>query len=175
MSRLEHHAAAFAHFLLYAAMILMPLSGWLMISANPPAGSAGQRALLEMVTAKFGMRGFAPGAGSPPPLDATAASPPPALGGGAPAGATPVLRPKPKTIKIWFVMPFKPIGVIEQLGATADSYRSQDVLHEWLIGWHKKFGWLMVFLLVLHVLGALKHQYMDKQPSLQRMGFGGGP
>src|ERR1019366_894992 len=37
----ERHTAHFAHFLLYAAMVLMPLSGWAMLSAHPPPGSRG--------------------------------------------------------------------------------------------------------------------------------------
>ena len=53
----EKHTAAFTHVLLYA---LMPLSGWLMAPANPPAGSAGQKAQIKRATARLGMRGFAP-------------------------------------------------------------------------------------------------------------------
>lgn len=39
----EHHAASLAHFALYLVMVLMPLSGLAIISANPPIGSAGRR------------------------------------------------------------------------------------------------------------------------------------
>jgi len=41
MKRWERNAAHMAHFLLYAAMVLMPLTGWAIISAHPPAGSPG--------------------------------------------------------------------------------------------------------------------------------------
>ena len=41
-------------------MLLMPLSGWLMVPANPPAGSAGQKAQIKRATARLGMHGFAP-------------------------------------------------------------------------------------------------------------------
>lgn len=37
----ERRLAGAAHFLLYAGMLLVPLSGWALISANPPAGSPG--------------------------------------------------------------------------------------------------------------------------------------
>ncbi|WP_174274837.1 cytochrome b, partial [Sphingomonas bacterium] len=37
----ERGLAHLVHFCLYAAMLIMPLSGWAMISANPPAGSPG--------------------------------------------------------------------------------------------------------------------------------------
>lgn len=37
----ERVLAHLVHFLLYVAMIALPLTGWAMISANPPPGSAG--------------------------------------------------------------------------------------------------------------------------------------
>ncbi len=41
----ERHTAHFAHFLLYAAMVLMPLTGWAILSAHPPPGSPGAAAV----------------------------------------------------------------------------------------------------------------------------------
>lgn len=38
--------AALTHFALYAALILLPLTGWAILSANPPPNSAGEQALL---------------------------------------------------------------------------------------------------------------------------------
>lgn len=38
-----------------------------------------------------------------------------------------------------------------------------------IIGQHKLGGTIVLYLVVLHVLGALKHQFMDKVPSLSRM------
>lgn len=40
----ERVLARIVHFCLYAAMLLVPLSGWAMISANPPPGSPGAAA-----------------------------------------------------------------------------------------------------------------------------------
>lgn len=45
-------------------------------------------------------------------------------------------------------------------------------------GWHDFFehghgltAWILMFLLVLHIAGALKHQFLDKEKELQRMWF----
>ena len=40
----ERHAATAGHFLLYVGMILLPLSGWAILSTNPPANSSGAAA-----------------------------------------------------------------------------------------------------------------------------------
>jgi cytochrome b561 len=169
MPAVERHAAALVHFLLYAAMVMMPLSGWFMISANPPAGSAGEQALFEMITGKFGMRGFEDEAGGATVPNAPAAEARPAP---APAVQEPALRPKPRVVKFWFVLPLEKIGVLEQLGETRDGFKGQDVIHEYFLNWHVVSAWLMMALLILHVLGALKHQYFDRHPSMQRMGVG---
>ena len=41
MAEWERRLAHTNHFLLYLAMLLMPFSGWAMVSASPPAGSPG--------------------------------------------------------------------------------------------------------------------------------------
>ena len=41
MQRWERWLAHGVHFLIYAAMLFVPWTGWVMISANPPAGSPG--------------------------------------------------------------------------------------------------------------------------------------
>ena len=38
----ERGLAHVVHFLLYVAMLLVPFSGWALVSARPPAGSAGE-------------------------------------------------------------------------------------------------------------------------------------
>jgi len=42
-------------------------------------------------------------------------------------------------------------------------------VHETLEGIHEKLGWLIVILLGLHVAGALKHQFLDRDATLGRM------
>jgi cytochrome b561 len=45
-------------------------------------------------------------------------------------------------------------------------------VHDQAVLAHQIGGWLMIGLLVAHVLGALKHQFWDRQPQFARMWFG---
>jgi cytochrome b561 len=125
----ERHAAHFAHFLLYAAMVLMPLSGWAILSAHSPPGSRGAA------------------------VEWAALGPPPAA-------------------KIWGVIPMPMIGPIEAIGEEPGGIAPQRVLHDKFVDWHAVGGYLLIGLLILHILGALKHQFIDRQSELARMGIG---
>jgi cytochrome b561 len=57
--------------------------------------------------------------------------------------------------RIWFVM-----------GPTSPM---QDHLHDALGTVHIWFGYALYVVLALHVLGALKHQFWDREPEIQRM------
>jgi cytochrome b561 len=48
----------------------------------------------------------------------------------------------------------------------------QKAMHERFVGVHEAGGWLMLALLLMHVAGALKHQWIDKHAELARMGIG---
>jgi len=128
----ERHAAHFAHFLLYAAMVLMPLTGWAILSAHPPPGSPGAAA----------------GSSAPP------AAPP--------AGP-------PRLMKVWNLFPMPVIAPIEAIGKEPGAVAAQHVLHEKFAEWHGVGGYLLLGLLMLHILGALKHQFIDKQSEFARM------
>jgi len=130
----ERRTARVAHFLLYAAMLLMPLTGWAILSAHPPAGSRGASAVA-----------LPPGA--PPPSAA------------------------PRTVKLWNLVPMPVIAPVEAIGNEPGGVAPQHVLHEQFAGWHRTGAWLLLCLLILHVLGALKHQFLDGQRALQRMGI----
>jgi cytochrome b561 len=144
----ERHAAHVAHFCLYVAMVLMPLTGWAILSAHSPPGSRG--AALE-----FTLR--------------------PALPPGVTAGATP---PKgmpsgpPPTLKLWGAVPMPAIAPIEAIGREPGGVAPQHQLHEEFVDWHSVGGYLLLGLLVLHVAGALKHQFIDRQSEFARMGIG---
>ncbi len=45
----------------------------------------------------------------------------------------------------------------------------KEHLHEVFFGWHAGFALALYLLFALHVLGALKHQFLDRQRELQRM------
>ena len=48
----------------------------------------------------------------------------------------------------------------------------QHAFHEKMEGIHGTLAWGLLFLLVLHIGGALKHQLVDRMPELARMGLG---
>ena len=142
----ERHSAQLAHFLLYAAMVLMPLTGWAILSAHPPAGSRGA-ATVKLPPPPTAPLGVEPGAAPPP------------------AGA-------PRTLKIWNLIPMPVIAPIEAIGKEPGGVAAQHVLHEEFAQWHGVGCYLLLGLLILHILGALKHQFIDKQSEFARMGIG---
>ena len=153
----ERHTARFAHFLLYAAMVLMPLSGWAIVSAHSPPGSRGEAAAGP----------FGPPPGLPPGAKPGAGPPPGAMAGRPPG------RP-PSGIMVWNLFPAPSIAPIEAIGAEPGGVAPQHKLHEEFVEWHSVGGFLLLGLLILHVAGALKHQFIDKQSEFARMGIGRG-
>lgn len=149
MAHWERHVAHFAHFLLYGAMVLMPLSGWAIISSHPRPGSPG--AIAEAVRH---------------PMPAMA---PAAISKGPPGAAGP---PRKFVMKIWYVLPVPMITPIEAIGEQSGGLDAQNELHTKFVNWHGIGGYILIALLILHVLGALKHQILDRQPELARMGIG---
>ena len=155
----ERHTAHFAHFLLYAAMVLMPLSGWAIISAHPPPGSRG--AAVQSVLLPGAPPGMQPGAarGAMPGRPPGPPGPP-----GSPGS--------PPALKVWNLIPLPMIAAIEAIGAEPGGVAPQHALHDDFVAWHSVGGFLLLALLLLHVAGALKHQLIDRQFELARMGIG---
>jgi len=153
MKRWEHHTAHFAHFLLYAAMVLMPLTGWAILSAHSPPGSRG--ALVEFATPPIAPTGVKPGAAPTRAMTMRPSGPPP-------------------TLKIWNLIPMPKIGPIEAVGREPGGVAPQHELHEEFVAWHSVGGYLLIGLLILHIVGALKHQFIDKQREFARMWIGRG-
>lgn len=149
MKPIEQKVAHVAHFLLYAAMVLMPLTGWGIVSAHPAPGTPGFAADMARKMAK-----------APPP--------PPA----APGQSTP--KPPKMVMKIWFLIPMPSITPLQDVGREPEGLKAQDHLHEQFVNWHAIGAWLTIALLLLHIAGALKHQFIDRHPELQRMGLGRG-
>jgi cytochrome b561 len=46
---------------------------------------------------------------------------------------------------------------------------AKERLHDVLFSWHAWFGYLLYGLFAVHVVGALKHQWFDRKPELERM------
>jgi len=147
----ERHAAHFAHFMLYAAMVLMPLTGWGVLSAHSPEGSPGQ--VVEFAKPPAMPPGMKPGSAPPKALAARPSKPPPPL-------------------KLWGVLTMPKILPVEEIGREPGGVDAQRVLHDKFVDWHAVGGYLLLALLILHVVGALKHQFVDKQSSFARMLMG---
>jgi cytochrome b561 len=67
----------------------------------------------------------------------------------------------------WFgLIPWPRIGWISSIEPA-----SKEHLHNVFGAYHTWFGYLLFALFALHVAGALKHQFVDKEKELQRMGL----
>lgn len=147
MTTVEAKLAHVVHFLLYAAMLVLPFSGWAMVSANPPAGSAGA-AWATLHPAE-----------PPPPAPAP--------------GTKPAATAKPRgPMMLLGVVKLPLIGSVNAIGSDPARVPEQRALHERIESFHATGGWVMLALLLLHIAGAIKHQVVDRQRELARMGIG---
>jgi cytochrome b561 len=67
-------------------------------------------------------------------------------------------------MKLYFVIPFYRIGAIEHLDPVTKEY-----WHATLLQIHAAFAYMLAIAFVLHIAGALKHQFIDGAPEMQRM------
>ena len=67
-------------------------------------------------------------------------------------------------LRLFYAVPFPRLGALEQLppGARAHAHDVWFAIHGWL-------AYALYALFGLHVAGALKHQWLDREPELQRM------
>ena len=149
----ERRLAHSVHFLLYTAMLLMPLSGWALVSANPPMPPAAMAA----------GPGAAPIQGSGTPGAAATQK--------APGGAPGAHGPRGPAM-IWGLFRLPLIAPIHDMGKTPEGIAQQKVVHARIERNHLIGGWVMLGLLLLHIAGALKHQVVDRRRQLGRMGLG---
>jgi cytochrome b561 len=85
----------------------------------------------------------------------------------APAGPA-----KPHQTMIWGVIPLPKLKPVTDVGQGPDGPARLKETHEQFEGLHGTIGWIFLFLLILHIAGALKHQLIDKRRELARMGLG---
>jgi cytochrome b561 len=78
----------------------------------------------------------------------------------------------PPSLKVWNLVPIPMIAAIEAIGREPGGVAPQHALEEVFVEWHSVGGFLLLALLILHVAGALKHQFIDRQSELARMGIG---
>lgn len=138
----ERGLAHAVHFGLYAMMLAMPLVGWGLISANPPMGSP---AAVEM--ARQHQADQAAGLAKGPPPFASS------------------------TTYVWGIVPVPPLGPIAAIGSEMSGVARQKQLHDGLVQAHALGAFVMIALLALHLGGALKHQFIDQEDELARMGI----
>jgi cytochrome b561 len=67
-------------------------------------------------------------------------------------------------LTLYGVIPWFRIGWLADLDPA-----TKDVVHAQLFAVHQALGYALYALVALHVAGALKHQFLDRQPELQRM------
>jgi cytochrome b561 len=77
-------------------------------------------------------------------------------------------RPPGTGIRIWVLTDIPRLSVLQQNPDAG--YRR--ILHDQFVELHAFGAWILFGLLILHVLGALKHQYVDRHPEFARMGIG---
>ena len=138
IGKADRFAAKVVHAAFYVAMVGLPLSGWALISANPPRYEAAP-VTPERSDAK----------------DAAAVGP-----------------RKQKRIMIWGLAPLQPIKPIQDIAMEPGGVARQHVIHENIVQGHAIAGYTLLALVVLHVLGALKHEWVERTPELFRMGLG---
>lgn len=73
-------------------------------------------------------------------------------------------------LRIFWVIPWFRIGAIEHLDPA-----TKERLHSVFFVLHAGAAFVLMGLLALHILGALKHQFIDREPELQRMRIGRRP
>ncbi len=133
----ERRTAHGVHALLYAAILILPFSGWALVSAKPPTGSAGAAWNAEHSVGE----------------------------------AARAQRLRGPTM-VWGVVPLPLLSPISAIGRTSQGVPSQRALRARIATFHRFGGWVMLALLLLHVAGALKHQWVDRQRALARIGIG---
>jgi cytochrome b561 len=69
--------------------------------------------------------------------------------------------------QIWGYLRLAALSPISHLADPA-----QKAAHGIFVDAHVAGGWILVAVLTLHVAGALKHQWIDREPALARMGIG---
>jgi cytochrome b561 len=70
---------------------------------------------------------------------------------------------------VWGLFRLPLIAPIHEIGSAPAGIQQQKALHDQIEKTHLAGGWIMLALLLLHVSGAFKHQFVDRRRQLQRM------
>jgi cytochrome b561 len=70
-------------------------------------------------------------------------------------------------LNLYWVIPFFRIGFIQGMDPA-----TKETLHSAFDQIHTSLAYVLYAMVAVHLVGALKHQFIDKEPELQRMGIG---
>lgn len=88
------------------------------------------------------------------------------------AASQPAPPPKQGGPMIWGLFPLPKLGPIVHIADQPDGEAKLKHAHELFEARHGAMGWIFLGLLLLHIAGALKHQFLDRERELARMGIG---
>jgi cytochrome b561 len=74
-----------------------------------------------------------------------------------------------KPPNFWLTLSTPTIGFLRVVGATPGGAEAQLSMHAEPTYWHRTGANLTVLLLLLHLAGAVKHEWFDREPTLMRM------
>ena len=79
---------------------------------------------------------------------------------------------KPHKTMVWGLFELPKLGPVVHIADQPDGAAKIKEAHELFEERHEMVGLIFVGLLILHLAGALKHQFIDKERELARMGLG---
>lgn len=88
------------------------------------------------------------------------------------AGPQPGPPPRAHQTMIWGLFVLPKLKPITDIAKQPDGPAKLKETHELYEGRHETMGWIFLGLLILHLSGALKHQLINRQRELARMGIG---
>lgn len=87
-------------------------------------------------------------------------------------GDVPPPTHKPHRQMIWGLVELPTLRPVANIANQPDGAAKLKETHEQFESIHGTIGWIFLGLLILHLGGALKHQFIDKERELARMGLG---
>ena len=100
---------------------------------------------------------------------------PPMAAAMADAAPQPGPPPKRRQTMIWGLFPLPKLAPIVHIADQPDGQAKLKEVHELYEERHETAGLIFLFLLILHLAGAFKHQLIDRERELGRMGLGTAP
>jgi len=108
-------------------------------------------------------------------ISAHADKPAPVVQAAGVPGQPPAAPGKPRKTMIWGIFELPKLSPIAHIADQPDGAAKIKETHELYEERHEMVGWIFLGLLILHVAGALKHQFVDRRRQLGRMGVGRAP